>query len=193
MGLFERIKRIFTRKARKMKTFDIMVYTDGADGKVHQQHVSGVKASSRRELIGLYAMTGEKIQIISEQDDGKPESKPQTPQNASAAPAEPAKKPTTPAQQKPPEAPPVQPSKFFKIGDIECKYDNGKVYQRQWMKLSPSEAANYRVIQDSSNKIVSMNGKHIEKLSWVQISDQEEKESDPQLSAEIEEIVNDAD
>ena len=183
MGLFERIKRIFTRKARKMKTFDIMVYTDGADGKVHQQHVSGVKASSRRELIGLYAMTGEKIQIISEQDDGKPESKPQTPQNASAA----------PAQQKPPEAPPVQPSKFFKIGDIECKYDNGKVYQRQWMKLSPSEAANYRVIQDSSNKIVSMNGKHIEKLSWVQISDQEEKESDSQLSAEIEEIVNDAD
>ena len=61
--------------------------------------------------------------------------------------------------------------KVVTIGDIEVKYDGDKVYQKQWMKLTPTEASNFRVVNDTNNKIVSMNGKHIEAKRWMLIED----------------------
>ena len=57
--------------------------------------------------------------------------------------------------------------KYYKVGDIEIKDDNGKIYQKQWMKLSDSEAANIRVINDKNNALVNLNGKHFEMKRWI--------------------------
>lgn len=56
---------------------------------------------------------------------------------------------------------------YFKIGSIECKMENGKVYQKQWMRVSETEMANYRLISDKNNKILPMVGKHLEVLKWA--------------------------
>lgn len=62
--------------------------------------------------------------------------------------------------------PKAQPT-FFKIGSIECKMENGKVYQKQWMRVSETEMENYRLISDKNNKILPMTGKHLEVLRWA--------------------------
>ena len=68
--------------------------------------------------------------------------------------------------------------KIVVIGDIEVKYDGDKVYQKQWMKLTPAEASNFRVVNDTNNKIVPMTGKHIEAKRWTLIEDSASKEDD---------------
>ena len=64
--------------------------------------------------------------------------------------------------------------KIVTIGDIEVKYDGDKVYQKQWMKLTPTEANNFRVVTDSNNKVISMTGKHVEAKRWVLVEDHTE-------------------
>ena len=61
--------------------------------------------------------------------------------------------------------------KIVTIGDIEVKYDGDKVYQKQWMKLTPAEASNFRVVNDANNKIISLNGKHIEAKRWMLVEE----------------------
>lgn len=84
-------------------------------------------------------------------------------------------------RQVPPPAPkaamadePKKKPKIVTIGDIQLKYDGDKVYQKQWIRLSSAEAANYRVISDSTNKAVPLAGKHIEARKWVLVEDSEE-------------------
>ena len=57
--------------------------------------------------------------------------------------------------------------RYFKIGSTECKVENGKVYQKQWMPVNENEMMNYRLISDKNNKILPMDGKHLEMLKWV--------------------------
>ena len=57
--------------------------------------------------------------------------------------------------------------KFYNIGGIEIKEDNGNIYQKQWIKLSDIESQNYRIINDKNNSIVNLNGKSIEMKKWV--------------------------
>ena len=70
------LKEIFRKKKGKKMTFDIIVYEEDelADGslgmKQHQEN--GVQASSRKELIALYAMSGQKIKILREYGGEKP-------------------------------------------------------------------------------------------------------------------------
>lgn len=68
--------------------------------------------------------------------------------------------------------------KIVTIGDMQVKYDGDKVYQRQWVKLNATEAANFRIVNDSSNKIVSMTGKHIEAKRWVRVEETSEDNID---------------
>ena len=75
--------------------------------------------------------------------------------------------------------------KIVTIGDIEVKYDGDKVYQKQWMKLTSAEASNFRVVNDSNNKIVNLNGKHIEAKRWILV---EEKVSMADVDA-VEKLV----
>ena len=72
--------------------------------------------------------------------------------------------------------------KIVTIGDIQLKYDGDKVYQKQWVRLSQTEAANYRVVNDSNNKIFALSGKHIEAKKWVLV--EESCEQDTEESAE---------
>lgn len=74
--------------------------------------------------------------------------------------------------------------KFYRIGDIEIKDDNGKIYQKQWMKLSSHEAANFRIVNDKNNAIVNLVGKSIEMKKWVLV----EKADDE--TASLEESLN---
>lgn len=61
--------------------------------------------------------------------------------------------------------------KFYRIGDIDIKNDNGKIYQKQWIKLSDSEASNFRIINDKNNAIVKLIGKHLEMKKWILVED----------------------
>ena len=75
--------------------------------------------------------------------------------------------------------------KYYKVGDIEIKDDNGKIYQKQWMKLTNAEASNFRLVSDKNNAIVNMNGKHLEMKKWVLVQNSEEDES-----TQLEESMN---
>ena len=68
------------------------------------------------------------------------------------------------------------PPKIYKIGGIEIKNDNGKIFQKQWMQLSENEAKNIRVVNDKTNGIVSLKGKHIEMMKWVLVENSEDDE-----------------
>lgn len=57
--------------------------------------------------------------------------------------------------------------RFYKIGGIDIKDDNGVIYQKQWMRLTDEEVTNLRVVNDKNNAIVSLAGKHIEMKKWV--------------------------
>lgn len=73
--------------------------------------------------------------------------------------------------------------KIITIGDMQVKYDGDKVYQRQWVKLNATEAANFRVVHDSSNKIMPMTGKHIEAKRWVRVEETSEDNVDDAVEA----------
>ncbi len=70
------------------------------------------------------------------------------------------------------------PPKFYKVGDVEIKNDNGKIYQKQWLKLSESEMANLRIINDKNNSIFSLNGRHIEMKKWVLVDSDDSETTD---------------
>lgn len=57
--------------------------------------------------------------------------------------------------------------KYYRVGDIELKDDNGTIFQKQWLRLSEAEAANFRIINDKSNSIFNLKDKHIEMKKWV--------------------------
>lgn len=67
--------------------------------------------------------------------------------------------------------------RIISIGDIQLKYDGDKIYQKQWIKLSQAESANIRVVNDSNNKIVNLQGKHYEAKRWVLV-EQNNNEND---------------
>ena len=84
-------------------------------------------------------------------------------------PSQVAAQPTQPTQTRKP--------KYYKVGDIDIKDDNGKIYQKQWMKLTDTEAANFRLVNDKNNAIVNMNGKHLEMKKWILVQNSDEDES----------------
>ena len=172
----------------KLKTFDIFVIDEGADGKPSRTPMNGVKASSAKELIELYAMCGQKIQIIKEYPveqvaERKEPSQPQmkvmdfnekSMQNKILNP-EPIDEKLRTAYKEMMTVPVAQPKeapRFFDIGGVKCKLEDGKMYQAQWVKV---DASKYRLIADATNKLVSMNGKHLETLKWVQIEGEEQE------------------
>ena len=61
---------------------------------------------------------------------------------------------------------------------MQVKYDGDKVYQKQWVKLNAVEAANFRLVNDSNNKIVTLNGKHLEALKWILVEETSVDEAD---------------
>lgn len=197
----------------KQKKFVYEVMDYDANGNPMSTQEEGF-FTSKNELINLYSMTGQKIRIISETDDTSPSMNQNM--DPSMLPPDVAKtlikdkdgniafssnqtEQSTKIEEKPavqhysaptvvshPQIKKSEPPKYFSISGIECKLDNGKVYQKQWVKLLGNEANNYRLISDSSNKEISMQGKHLEVLKWVSV----ENESDADTTESIKQILN---
>lgn len=72
--------------------------------------------------------------------------------------------------------------KFYKIGDIDIKEQDGKIYQKQWVRVP---ADDFRVVSDSSNKIIPLSGKHIEVRKWVIVDNSEQEESNNDSKPEL--------
>lgn len=171
--------------------FDILVFEEDelADGSLgmKQHPENGVQASSRKELVGLYAMSGQKIKILREYGGEKPAG----PINAAAqnvVSSQVNAAPVPQAQRSAPQPPPqpqqvVQPApqktapQYYKIGDVEIKIDNGVSYQKQFVRLTDTEAANIRVVDDKTNKVVNLNNKHIEMKRWIRVETSNEDET----------------
>lgn len=160
-----------------MKRFDIIVEELDDKGNKIQHPENGVYASSRRELIELYNDCQQTIHILREYDDSPINLKDQTisdkkqpeqkaPNKKEVASRAEVVQPKTVVEEPKPAAP-----KYFQIAGIDCKLENGKIYQKQWVKLFGNEANQYRLISDSNNKEISMNGKHLEVLKWILVED----------------------
>jgi hypothetical protein len=80
--------------------------------------------------------------------------------------------------------------KIITVGDTQIKYDGEKVYSRQWVKLNSKESSCLRIVNDNNNKIVPLNGKHIEALRWVLIEDTNTSDTEDDVSKSIESILN---
>lgn len=64
--------------------------------------------------------------------------------------------------------------KYYKIGSIEIKDDNGKIYQKQWLKLTDEEMSNFRIVNNKTNAIVTLKDKSIEMKKWVLVETTED-------------------
>ena len=84
----------------------------------------------------------------------------------------------------------VTKPKIITVGDTQIKYDGEKVYSRQWVKLNSKESSCLRIVNDNNNKIVPLNGKHIEALRWVLIEDVNTSDTVDDVSKSIESILN---
>ena len=78
---------------------------------------------------------------------------------------------------------PKSKPKIVTIGDMQVKYDGDKIYQKQWVKLNANEASNFRVVSDSTNKIVNLAGKHLEARRWIQVKETSEDSVDDAVEA----------
>ena len=159
------------------------------------------------ELQKQYAMCDQRIKVIREIDpfvDEPNNSKaPAIPQNNQAIPVQPTSSSVDPMPS--PQTTVIQipvattsplpvsiektvkpKPKIVTIGDIEVKYDGDKVYQKQWMKLTPTEASNFRVVNDSNNKIFNLSGKHIEAKRWMLVEEKASTSEDDAVENLIE-------
>ena len=167
-----------------------------------------VEVADKKELLELqqrYALCDQKMKIIREIDpfdDNAPAAKHASaniPQNNQAIPVQAPNAETSVQVQALQAAPLPQPQqqvvvqhtrqkpKIVTIGDMQVKYDGDKVYQRQWVKLNSNEASNFRVVNDANNKIVSLNGKHIECKKWVIVEEDNNELEDDVVSLVSEE------
>ena len=166
----------------KKRKFEIEVYDEIQVGenidniqlqKVVMEHPVIIEAGSKKELDDIAAkfkLCKQRMKIVRVLDD-----------DGNAVPlkqafAQQAQAPTQVQQQVPQVQTVVQQAsvikqkpRFYSVGGIEIKDDNGKIYQKQWMKLSEKEAQNFRLVNDANNKIASMNGKHLEMKRWVAV------------------------
>lgn len=179
-------------KTMQLKKFDILV--QGAGQKPHE--VTGVQAINEQQLRQLYAMNDEIILEIRNVYEGDSVKNTNTNPEYNLKPDEIPKEAlstdntTNPLNINPvpnkqvyidkPNKFPQQDStpKYYKIGEIEIKEVNGKIYQKQWVALDIKEMKNYRLISDKTNKIISMSGKHIEYKKWIEVSDTSSKEQE---------------
>lgn len=184
----------------KMKKFDIVIFTED-EGREQQRMENGVYGQSAQQLIALYAATGERIKILREYDD-IPVKKPieATPQNITTNEINPIEEqksipqtvPTPKISSQQPvyaTVPKKTPPKYFSICGTECKFEDDKIYQKQWVKILGNEASQYRLISDANNKEISLNGKHLEMLKWVLVQNESEN-SESNLNNSIMQILN---
>lgn len=186
------------KKNVKLRKFELQIFNEDLqdDGSIQlkpekSERATIVEVASPEELkmvLQQYRMCGQIAKIVREIDPPPA----QAPQANAAVPMpnaqyQPAILPQISTRSDGPQmvaAPqPKTKPKIVTIGDMQVKYDGDKVYQRQWVKLNATEAANFRVVHDSSNKIMPMTNKHIEAKRWVRVEETSEDNVDNAVEA----------
>lgn len=163
------------------REFEIAVYDVSIDENTGKERITPVAferpltitATSKEELqskLGIYKATGQIAKIIREINAKPIAAQPSPPQHVEQ------QRPQSVSQQKPAQQTSASHTapRFFKIGDIDVKDDNGVIYQKQWVKLTDAEASNIRIVNDKSNSIVNLSGKHIEMKKWILVNKTED-------------------
>ena len=195
---------IMTAPKQLVRKFELEVFEEDLDTpsgwkKVRYDKPLIVEVTSPKELqdkLALYKDCGQMAKVVREIDPPTKEQIAAAQQQATLAVQQKMQAPIVQAapQQVPIQQPILQATpqpiqarkpKYYKVGDIEIKDDNGKIYQKQWMKLTNAEASNFRLVSDKNNAIASMNGKHLEMKKWVLVQNSEEDES-----TQLEESMN---
>ena len=188
------------KKNTRLRKFELQVFNEDLqdDGTIQlkpekSERAIIIEVATPEELkmaLQQYRMCGQVAKIVREIDP-PPASLQQLPtnnavENAQCQPSFPSISARSDSPSLVTAAPQLKPKpkpKIVTIGDMQVKYDGDKVYQRQWVKLNAAEAANFRVVNDSSNKIVSMSGKHIEAKRWVRVEESSEENVDDAVEA----------
>lgn len=136
----------------------------------------GILADSPATLHALYATCDQKIRILHQelatQDAGGLSEAAKTPAAFQPSPAVTVN--TTPVIETchiPQVVTPVPEPKFITAFGIKLKIIGDEVYRKQWIRASDEEAAGIRVVIDSTNKLVKLDGKHVELEKWVRIEE----------------------
>ena len=195
---------IMTAPKQLVRKFELEVFEEDLDTpsgwkKVRYDKPLIVEVTSPKELqdkLALYKDCGQMAKVVREIDPPTKEQIAAAQQQATLAVQQKMQAPIVqaapqqvaiqqPILQAAPQPIQVRKPKYYKVGDIEIKDDNGKIYQKQWMKLTNAEASNFRLVSDKNNAIASMNGKHLEMKKWVLVQNSEEDES-----TQLEESMN---
>src|SRR5574344_264299 len=190
-----------TRPASRPKfKFDVMVYDkdlqDNGSVALKPRGQQIVEASSPNEVTSLFAMCDQVAKIIKVYKENQaPASIPQQPaqQQAPLVPAQPLSIAKPQLSNEHAAVIEHQKPKYYKVGSIELKNDNGKIFQKQWMRMTPTEELNFRLVNDASNKICSMSGKHLEMKKWIQVDGQDEDPASIEAESKIKDNLNEQD
>ena len=163
-----------------IEVYDLSI--DDSTGKVIPQRVSyekpvTIKAFSKAELNGKLALYRKCDQMAKIVQEVTPVGRTMT-QNSNSAPIQhqPVNQQTKTASSQVQKASSNTSSteqtispQYFKIGDIEIKIENGKSFQKQFVTLTETEAKNIRIVDDKTNRVLNLKGKHIEMKKWIQV------------------------
>ena len=145
--------------------FDVKVYSMDENDKYSITEIqNNVLGNSEEEIRQLFSLSDQKVEFL-----GKREINPPTTQVSAS-----------PMVSTPHPRPPVvfpqnqsQETKYFTAGGIKFKMVGNEVFQKQWIRATPEEVESIRLVNNKTNKILSLDGKHIEIEHWIKVeSDQ---------------------
>lgn len=186
------------RKNKVMRQFELQVFDEDLkdDGTtelkpVKMERATIVEASTPEELkmiLGQYRLCGQVAKIVREinpppQAAVSPQALQPTASPLPNAQYQAAMFPEVSSRNDGPQMVAKTKPKVVTIGDMQVKYDGDKIYQKQWVKLNANEASNFRVVSDSTNKIVNLAGKHLEARRWIQVKETSEDNVDDAVEA----------
>lgn len=213
----ETMSDITSNKQTRKHKLEIQIfeadYTEVPDGQppkwrsVRMEKPVIVEVADEQEFAEIrkqYAMCDQKIQVIREIDpfDDAPKAVTNNTQQSTSNKVDPTINNNAQSAQVIQQTPAIQTTqiqnvqqptviikpKIITVGDTQIKYDGEKVYSRQWVKLTSKESSYIRLVNDSNNKLVNLNGKHFEALRWVLVENDSQNDD---IDASIESILND--
>lgn len=144
--------------------FDVKVYSmDENDKYTITEIQNDVLGNSEEEVRQLFSLSDQKVEFLHKREINPPASQ------VSASPMV-----ASPFQTQP--RPPIvipqnqpQDTKYFTAGGIKFKMVGNEVFQKQWIRATPEEVESIRLVNDKTNKILSLDGKHIEIEHWIKV------------------------
>ena len=183
-------------------TLDIFDITEDENtGKQMLQRVSYsqpvvITASSQAELrskLALYDQTHQKAVVVAvnppfgtpvQQQNAPQQQKPINMPQISQHPQQAVRPPASGASSEP-DKPVDSKPQYFKIGEVEIKIENGISYQKQFVRLTESEASNIRVVDNKTGRVSNLNGKHLEMKKWIRVESEQSNDEVKELETAL--------